>query len=55
MCKASVAAGADGLILEVHDDPAHAMTDGAQSMTPEQFTVMMKSVKRVAAAVDREI
>lgn len=55
MCKASVAAGADGLIVEVHADPEHAFTDGAQSMTPQQFTDMMLSVKRVAAAVDREI
>ncbi len=55
MCRASVAAGADGLILEVHDDPAHAMTDGAQSMTPAQFVEMMQGVRRVAAAVDREI
>ena len=55
MCKASVAAGADGLILEVHDDPAHAMTDGAQSLTPEQFAVMMQGIRRVAAAVDREV
>ena len=37
MCRASVACGADGLILEVHNDPEHAMTDGAQSLTPQQF------------------
>lgn len=55
MCRASVAAGADGLILEVHDDPAHAMTDGAQSMTPTQFVEMMQGVRRIAVAVDREI
>jgi len=55
MCKASVACGADGLILEVHGDPEHAMTDGAQSMTPKAFAEMMKAVKRVAAAVDREM
>jgi 3-deoxy-7-phosphoheptulonate synthase len=55
MCKASVACGADGLILEVHGDPEHAMTDGAQSMTPKAFGEMMKAIKRVAAAVDREI
>jgi 3-deoxy-7-phosphoheptulonate synthase len=55
MCRASVAAGADGLILEVHDDPAHAMTDGAQSMTPAQFVEMMTGVRRIALAVDREI
>ena len=55
MCRAAVAAGADGLIVEVHNDPEHALTDGAQSVTPEQFADMMASVKRVAAAVDREI
>ena len=53
MCKASVACGADGLIVEVHNDPAHAMTDRAQSLNPEQFAAMMKSCKRIAAAVDR--
>jgi 3-deoxy-7-phosphoheptulonate synthase len=55
MCRASIACGADGLILEVHSDPEHAMTDGAQSLTPPQFKEMMLSIKRVAAAVDREV
>jgi 3-deoxy-7-phosphoheptulonate synthase len=55
MCRAAVAAGADGLIIEVHNDPEHAMTDGAQSITPEQFVAMMSAVKRIAAAVDRQI
>ena len=55
MCRAAVAAGADGLIVEVHPDPEHAMTDGAQSMNPQQFRDMMKASKRVAAAVDREV
>jgi 3-deoxy-7-phosphoheptulonate synthase len=55
MCRAAVAAGADGLIIEVHHDPEHAMTDGAQSMNPKQFSEMMKAIKRVAAAVDREV
>jgi 3-deoxy-7-phosphoheptulonate synthase len=55
MCLASVAAGADGLLIEVHHDPEHAMTDGHQSITPEQFADMMASAKRVAAAVDREV
>jgi 3-deoxy-7-phosphoheptulonate synthase len=55
MCRAAVAAGADGLIIEVHNDPEHAMTDGAQSITPQQFGEMMKSIKRIAAAVDREV
>ncbi len=55
LCRASVACGADGLILEVHNDPEHAMTDGAQSMNPKQFAEMMKAIKRVAAADDREV
>ena len=55
MCRASVAAGADGLIIEVHNDPEHALTDGAQSITPRQFADMMKAIKRIAAAVDREV
>ncbi|HLL88870.1 MAG TPA: 3-deoxy-7-phosphoheptulonate synthase, partial [Tepidisphaeraceae bacterium] len=55
MCRASVAAGADCLILEVHDDPEHALTDGAQSLNLKQFAEVMKSIKRVAAAVDREV
>jgi 3-deoxy-7-phosphoheptulonate synthase len=55
MCRAAVAAGADGLIIEVHADPEHALTDGAQSITPKQFAEMMKSIKRIAAAVDREV
>jgi 3-deoxy-7-phosphoheptulonate synthase len=55
MCRASVACGCDGLIIEVHNDPAHAMTDGAQSLNPEQFAGMMKNIRRVAAAVDREV
>src|SRR5205823_5718313 len=48
MCRAAVAAGADGLIVEVHNDPEHAMTDGAQSVTPQQFAEMMRAVRRVA-------
>jgi len=54
MCRAAVAAGADGLIIEVHNDPEHAMTDGAQSITPVQFAEMMRAIRRIAAAVDRE-
>ena len=55
MCRASVAAGCDGLIIETHANPSKAMTDGAQSLTPAAFKVMMKSTARVAAAVDRTI
>jgi len=55
MCRAAVAAGADALIVEVHNDPEHALTDGAQSITPKQFSEMMNSIRRIAAAVDRNV
>ena len=55
MCRAAVAAGCDGLIVETHANPSKAMTDGAQSLTPAAFAAMMKSTARVAAAVDRTI
>ncbi len=44
LAMAAVAAGADGLIIEVHNDPPHALSDGAQSLTPEQFEVVSKKV-----------
>ena len=52
---AAVAAGADGLIIEVHNDPRHALSDGQQSLTPEQFAGLMDRLRPVAAAVGREI
>ncbi len=55
MCKAAVAAGADGLIIEAHDDPEHALTDGAQSITPGTLQEMMAVLKRIAVAVEREV
>ncbi len=55
MCRAAVACGADGLIIECHSDPEHALTDGAQSITPQVLKSLMVSLKKVAAAVDREI
>ena len=55
MARAAVAAGADGLIVEVHDDPEHAMSDGAQTITPEAFERMVAQCRRVAEAVDRTI
>ncbi|MCD6378255.1 MAG: 3-deoxy-7-phosphoheptulonate synthase [Planctomycetes bacterium] len=55
MCQAAVAAGADGLLIEVHHDPEHALSDGAQSLTPDVFAEMMKTLKRIANAVGREI
>jgi 3-deoxy-7-phosphoheptulonate synthase len=53
MSKAAIAAGADGLIIEVHDDPEHAMSDGSQTITPAAFLELMKVCRRVAEAVDR--
>ena len=55
MAMAAVAAGADGLIIEVHNDPAQALCDGAQSITPEQFEALMGKVRSVAACVGREV
>lgn len=54
MSLAAVAAGADGLLIEVHNDPKHALCDGAQSVTPDQFTEIMSKVKKVAEAVGRQ-
>lgn len=53
MAKASIACGADGLIVEVHDDPEHAASDGAQTITPDAFSKMLAECARVAEAVDR--
>jgi len=54
IAKAAVAGGADGLMIEVHNDPAHAMSDGPQSLRPDKFEVLMSQLKRVAEAVDRQ-
>jgi 3-deoxy-7-phosphoheptulonate synthase len=48
MAKAAIAAGADGLILEVHNDPEHALCDGEQSITPETFGGLMETLRRYA-------
>lgn len=55
MSRAAVAAGADGLIVEMHGNPEEALTDGPQSITPEQYAKLMKSCRRVAEAVDRTL
>jgi 3-deoxy-7-phosphoheptulonate synthase len=52
---AAVAAGADGLIIEVHQNPATAMSDGAQSLDPAQFADLVGRLRRVAGAVDRTV
>ena len=53
--KAAVAAGADGLLVEVHNDPQHALSDGPQSLRPEKFARLMAELRRVAEAVDRNV
>jgi len=55
MARASVAAGADGLLMEVHHDPDHALSDGAQSLYPHQYAELMKQLKIIAPAVGRTI
>ncbi len=55
MSLAAIAAGADGLIIEVHDQPDCAWSDGAQSLKPEKFARLMKKAKAVANAIGREI
>ena len=53
MARAAVAAGADGLLVEVHHDPDHAVSDGAQTLRPEQFQDMMTQVRAIARAIGR--
>ncbi|MBI5050304.1 MAG: 3-deoxy-7-phosphoheptulonate synthase [Nitrospirae bacterium] len=55
MAKAAVAAGADGLIIEVHTHPENALSDGEQSLKPDKFRVLMNELRAVAKAVGREI
>src|SRR3954447_10528703 len=55
MARAAVAAGADGLLVEVHPDPDRALSDGAQSLRPEQFGELMGQLKLIAAAVGRNV
>lgn len=51
MAMAAAAAGADGLMIEVHNDPKHALCDGAQSLTPEQFADVAARVKKICEVV----
>ena len=51
MALAAAAAGADGIMVEVHNDPLHALCDGAQSLTPEQFDGLMVQIKRILEVV----
>ncbi len=55
MARAAVAAGADGLLIEVHNDPDHALSDGAQSLTPGEFSQLMTELRIIATAVNRHL
>jgi 3-deoxy-7-phosphoheptulonate synthase len=55
MARAALAAGADGLLIEVHHDPERALSDGAQSLFPNQFEQLMKELRMIAPAVGRKI
>jgi 3-deoxy-7-phosphoheptulonate synthase len=55
MAKAAIAAGADGLIIEVHYKPQEALCDGHQSLSPDEFTRLMTDLKKIAQAVGRDI
>ncbi len=55
MARAALAAGADGLLIEVHNDPDKALSDGAQSLYPEQFEQLMKELRMIAPAVGRKV
>jgi 3-deoxy-7-phosphoheptulonate synthase len=53
--RACIAAGADGLMVEVHPDPAKALSDGAQSLKPERFAELVASIRKIAPAVERTV
>jgi 3-deoxy-7-phosphoheptulonate synthase len=55
MALAAVAAGADGLLIEVHDNPEEALSDGEESLKPAKFAALMADLRKVARAVGREI
>ena len=55
MAKSAVVCGADGLMIEVHNDPENALSDGQQSLTPDEFDILMKKVKAVAELEDKQI
>jgi 3-deoxy-7-phosphoheptulonate synthase len=55
MAMAAVAAGADGIMVEVHPNPDHALSDGAQSLTFESFSKMMSSLDKVGTALGRPL
>ena len=55
LARAAVAVGADGVMIEVHNDPVHALCDGQQSIKPDVFAEIMADIRKIAAAVGREV
>jgi len=55
MARAAIAAGADGLLIEVHLNPAEALSDGAQSLYPEQFALLMGELRGIAGVIGRRV
>ena len=55
MCAAAVAVGCDGLIIEVHPEPSKALSDGAQSLTPQVFADAVVQCRKVATALGRQL
>jgi 3-deoxy-7-phosphoheptulonate synthase len=55
MGRAAVAAGADGIIVEVHPNPDRALSDGAQTLFPDQFAELMEALQLIAGAIDRRV
>jgi 3-deoxy-7-phosphoheptulonate synthase len=55
LARAAVAAGADGIIVEVHPNPDKALSDGAQTLFPDQFAQLVKDLSRIALAIDRSV
>ncbi len=55
MALAGIAAGSDGIIIEVHNDPDNALSDGMQTITPEQMSILLNQIKAIAPIVKREL
>ncbi|MFQ5453424.1 MAG: 3-deoxy-7-phosphoheptulonate synthase, partial [Candidatus Zixiibacteriota bacterium] len=53
LSQAAIAVGADGLLIEVHHDPANALSDGPQSITPDMFCQLMEQMRKFGSVVDR--
>ena len=55
MAKCAIVSGADGIMIEVHNNPEKALSDGQQSVTPDQFDILMKKVKAAAELEEKQI